>query len=455
MCSSLLCLSQPEVGFVCWVSCQVWWTLFPGAGCICVHFNSISSIITAHVWTLLPNQSPSVLLHPNTSEMVAISWKPTLPTYCQWLLHQMPPRRVGCSPDRSDMSKNLVPIRKAPSHQSLRTSSGLQSPPISVQSASNLVEGCLVLVRTDNSTVVSYLNHQGGTHSTSLCQLTWKFLSWCIPLLISLQAIHLAGNKNVIADALSKGRSVPTEWTFHRPTIDWMNISGYAFPPNILTDKSFNKDRERKMQNHPHCSSVATPGLVHQTYQPPHRQSYISPETTRPPFPTHVRAVPPRPRESSSVNLDAIKLTLRQAGLSEDAATLAAKSRRPSTRRTYDNRLQPYIKWCTDETVHSHSASLTDIGDFFLHLFHSGLQISTMRGYRSVITIIHGGFEDGSNLSNNSAFSHLIKGMFIERPPLTYPHLGLGLGSSQTGQKVHLNQLGLLPSTTSFLHCLP
>ena len=55
--------------------------------------------------------------------------------------------------------------------------------------------------------------------------------------------------------------------------------------------------------------------------------------------------------------------------------------------------------------------------DFFRHLFHSGLQISTIRGYRSAITIIHGGFEDGSNLSNNSAFSHLIR-MFIERPPL-------------------------------------
>ena len=53
MCASL----PPEVGFVCWVSCQVWWTLFPGAGCIFIHFNSISSIITAHVRTLLPNKS--------------------------------------------------------------------------------------------------------------------------------------------------------------------------------------------------------------------------------------------------------------------------------------------------------------------------------------------------------------------------------------------------------------
>ena len=185
------------------------------------------------------------------------------------------------------------------------------------------------------------------------------------------------GNKNVIADALSRRRSVPTEWTLHRPTlqqvfnildtphidlfashlnnqlpvfctcyphpqvlatdahnIDWTNILGYAFPPNISADKSCNKDRERKMQNHPHCSSVASPGLVHQTSQPPHWHSYIAPKTTRPPFPTHVRAVTPRPGESSSVSLDAIKLTLRQTGLSEDAASLAAKSRCPSTRRT-------------------------------------------------------------------------------------------------------------------------
>ena len=143
-----------------------------------------------------------------------------------------------------------------------------------LQSAPNLVEVCQVLVRTDNSTV-SYLNSHGGTHSPSLCLLTWKLHGCCLPLHISLQAIYLVGNKNVIADALLRGRSAPQNglsiaqhynkssisWAPpHRSlcissqqsaaslllrlsktvatdalNIDWTNI-GYAFPPiSLLT----------------------------------------------------------------------------------------------------------------------------------------------------------------------------------------------------------------------------
>lgn len=76
-----------------------------------------------------------------------------------------------------------------------------------------------VLIKTDNSTVVSYINRQGGTHSPSLCMHTWKLLNWCIPRQISLQALHLSGKENVIADALSRGQAVPTEWSLHRPTV--------------------------------------------------------------------------------------------------------------------------------------------------------------------------------------------------------------------------------------------
>ena len=57
-----------------------------------------------------------------------------------------------------------------------------------LQKVPQLVEGRLVLIKTDNSTVVSYLNRQGGTHSPSLCMLTWELLNWFIPLRISLLA---------------------------------------------------------------------------------------------------------------------------------------------------------------------------------------------------------------------------------------------------------------------------
>ena len=36
-----------------------------------------------------------------------------------------------------------------------------------------------VLVGTDNSTVVAYINKQGGTHSAEMCALLWKIMTWC------------------------------------------------------------------------------------------------------------------------------------------------------------------------------------------------------------------------------------------------------------------------------------
>ena len=55
------------------------------------------------------------------------------------------------------------------------------------------------------------INRQGGTHSSQLCAQTWELLHWCIRHGIVLSAIHLPGNRNDLADALSCGRVVPTQ----------------------------------------------------------------------------------------------------------------------------------------------------------------------------------------------------------------------------------------------------
>ena len=37
----------------------------------------------------------------------------------------------------------------------------------------------IVLVATDNTTVVAYIKKEGGMKSGSLCTLLWRILSWC------------------------------------------------------------------------------------------------------------------------------------------------------------------------------------------------------------------------------------------------------------------------------------
>ena len=47
-----------------------------------------------------------------------------------------------------------------------------------------------VLVATDNSTVVAYINKQGGTDSVEMCALLWKIMTWCHHYHITLKARH-------------------------------------------------------------------------------------------------------------------------------------------------------------------------------------------------------------------------------------------------------------------------
>ena len=73
-----------------------------------------------------------------------------------------------------------------------------------------------VLVASDNSTVVAYINKQGGTQSAEMCALLWKIMTWCHHYQITLKAGHIPGCLNLIANLLSRLNQVQsTEWSLH------------------------------------------------------------------------------------------------------------------------------------------------------------------------------------------------------------------------------------------------
>ncbi len=76
----------------------------------------------------------------------------------------------------------------------------------------DLIRNSSVLVRTDNSTAVSYINKKGGTQSPSLCLLTWDIMMWCMQNGVTIKAVHIPGKRNGIADGLSRHRIRHTEW---------------------------------------------------------------------------------------------------------------------------------------------------------------------------------------------------------------------------------------------------
>ena len=97
----------------------------------------------------------------------------------------------------------------------------------------NLCANKIVLVATDNTTVMSYINKEGGMRSGTLCALLCRILTWCTRHQVTLKARHIPGRLNVVADKLSRlGQTIQTEWSllpevfqaicsrWHQPQID-------------------------------------------------------------------------------------------------------------------------------------------------------------------------------------------------------------------------------------------
>ena len=72
----------------------------------------------------------------------------------------------------------------------------------------------VVLVATDDSTVISYISKQGRTRSQSLLQHTRDLLVWCQARGIQIRARHIPGRLKFLPYSLSrKGQILPTEWS--------------------------------------------------------------------------------------------------------------------------------------------------------------------------------------------------------------------------------------------------
>ncbi|XP_016333453.1 uncharacterized protein LOC107681650 [Sinocyclocheilus anshuiensis] len=144
------------------------------------------------------------------------------------------------------------------------------------------LEGCHVLVRSDNMTVVSYINRQGGLSSPRLFRMAKSLLEWAHCHLRSLKAAHIPGKLIQGADMLSRSNVPSGEWMLHPQTVqriweifgkaevdlfasednshcpiyfskerdalahDWPSLLLYAFPPIALIPQVIRQIREKR-----------------------------------------------------------------------------------------------------------------------------------------------------------------------------------------------------------------
>ena len=134
----------------------------------------------------------------------------------------------------------------------------------------------IVLVATDNTTVVAYINKEGGMSSGSLCALLWRILSWwCTRKQVTQGTSHprLAERDRQAIQArldhpdgmVPSPRSVQSYmlpvapatggpvckpgsttnyhslyhrfWTMDALSLSWENLDPYAFPPAAILGK--------------------------------------------------------------------------------------------------------------------------------------------------------------------------------------------------------------------------
>ncbi|KAF0046097.1 hypothetical protein F2P81_002626 [Scophthalmus maximus] len=94
----------------------------------------------------------------------------------------------------------------------------------------HFLQGRHVLVKTDNSTVVAYINRQGGTRSLQLHGLARKVILWSNNRLLSLRATYVPGVLNRGADLLSRGNPLYGEWALHPQVVEqiWLRYGQAA-----------------------------------------------------------------------------------------------------------------------------------------------------------------------------------------------------------------------------------
>ena len=320
---------------------------------------------------------------------------------------------------------------------------------IALKEFQTLVFNKTVLVATDKTTVVAYINKEGGMKSGSLCALLWRILSWCTRQQVTLRARHIPGRLNVIADKLSRlGQTIQTEWSLHPEvfqavcsrwhqlqvdlfatrfnnklpqfvspvpdpqawavdalSLSWEDLDPYAFPPMGLPLQQNNSD----------CSRVAQHALVLGPGSNVKPDPTVSAQHTQP----SVSAIQPGPSqepvESEPTCLAPRASAIKEQGFSEAVAARIEAPQRRSTRSVYEAKWTIFTKWCLSNQVDFRAPPLKAIADFLLHLFQEKkLQPGTIDGYRSAIADKLG--NSTINVSKDENLTCLLDSFHRDRP---------------------------------------
>ncbi len=310
-----------------------------------------------------------------------------------------------------------------------------------------------VLVRTDNTATVAYLNRQGGLRSRRMSQLARHLLLWSQKHLRSIRAIHIPGVFNRAADELSRA-ALPGEWRLHPQAVQlfwgrfgaaqvdlfaspetthcqefyslteatlgtdalahsWpRGLRKYAFPPVSLLAQTLCKIREDEEQ-----VLLVAPYWPNRTWFPE-----LMLLATAPPWPIplrkqilwHPMAPASGPVETPCMvpGRDAEVL----GDLPQEVALTIASARAPSTRRAYTLKWNLFVEWCSSHQEDPRICSIRAVLSFLQQRLERRLSPSTLKVYVAAISTHHDPVE-GKSVGKHNLVVRFLRGARRLNPP--------------------------------------
>ena len=340
----------------------------------------------------------------------------------------------------------------------------------------SLISNKSLMIKSDNTVALAYLEHQGGTRSWALFSLAREILLLLHRLHTQISVQHIAGHLNTWADILSRPKlHQATEWSLHpsvtqaiflhweTPQIDlfatkfnsklpiycsirpdpqayaidslsfpWTGMVAYAYPPPQVAPVSSEQNRDRPLSDNFDLPIVAQGPMVHETIRSfdscATQTTHFSDTTETTP---NTPNVPSKSRTFKSTRLEIIKHHISQKGFSRKALKRIINRHRTSTGAQYEAKWQQYLCWCHQRNTHPLNPSEILIADFLVYLFEvKKFCPATVIGYRTMLIQTFKFFpEINFDLLNNCYIQAILQNIKIACPAsrFNYPKWDLAV----------------------------
>ncbi|KZS20378.1 Uncharacterized protein APZ42_012950 [Daphnia magna] len=242
----------------------------------------------------------------------------------------------------------------------------------------------------NNPTAVSYVNKCGGTRSRALTATAKTMMDWCEMHNISLEAVHLAGELNVVANRESRAEADASDWrlspsAFIEIRKVWdMNTDLFTAPwnaqlskfvswkpqPGAMAVNTFSVSWDRvKGYAFPPFSLISRPTVVSGATGT--RLRYPSPNVTigepRNVGTRHTSPITPI-RCAQAGRLKTLRSSYSQQGFSEPAIELLLEGGRANTNAAYESAWNSWCDLCVLRDKNPLSSNVNSISDYLAHL---------------------------------------------------------------------------------------